>query len=196
MSFSVETKEKTGPCGEMIHHKAPDMEKEQRDTEYVIKWLLEKTKPYLFNLNRLKTTNKAYQLKGIDLIGYTDIGTIKIENKIRDHFYMKEMDILIETLSNEQRLTPGWIEYSVSDFLAYVYNLNGSIVGHVLDLPKLKKWWKNENKEEYEIKYSPNEGYRTKNRAVPISKIPSEIWIYSDIISIENNFSLSHYLRK
>ena len=178
----------------MIHHKDKDMQKEQQDTPLVIDWLLKNAKSTLFNLNKLKPTNKAYQLKGIDLIGYTDIGTIKIENKIRHKIYD---DLLIETLSKEQQLTPGWIEYSKSDFLVYVFKENDTIKqGHIFDLKKLQVWWKTQDKNKYEQKYAYNKGYRTKNRSVPLTEIPKEIILFSDMIIVENNFSLTHYLRK
>jgi hypothetical protein len=179
----------------MKHNKKDYMKKERDDTPLVINWLKTKAKRHLFNLNQIKVvTNRAYQLKGIDLIGYTDIGTIKLENKIRHVLYD---DLLIETLSKEEQLTPGWIEYSKADFLVYVFKENGTIEqGHIFDLKKLQTWWKKQDKNEYEIKYAYNQGYRTKNRSVPLKDIPEEIIIYSDILILKNNFSLSHYLRK
>ena len=186
---------KTGPCGEMIHHKDKDMKRENKVTPLTISWLLENVSKQLNNLTELKQTHKGYQVRGIDLIGYNDQGKITLEIK---HRYKEYQDLLIETKSKKIRDTPGWIDYSKADYLVYVFVIKSKIEnGYVFDLKKLKTWWTTQNKEKYQIKDAVNQGYITENRAVPIKDIPNDIFIFSNVKhnKITTEFKLSNFLR-
>ena len=163
-----------------IHDKKDDMERERKDISKAKKWLLTYPRYELLQLYELLDSTLEQQLNGIDLIGETLKGTISLEVKTR---YKNYRDLLIETYSKQQLKSPGWIEYSKADYLVYVIDLlNKPMKGSILKMPELQAWWKTQKPGDYPLRPSPNQEYITENRAMKYTKIPRDIYIYSDFI--------------
>lgn len=137
----------------------------------------------LFNLNKVWGATLEEQKEfDIDLHALTLTGKeVTFEVKIRYKFYE---DLLIETLSCIKEKTQGWIYKSAADYLAYVFVVpNKPIIGDVLNLPGLKKWWR---KQGVYFGYPLKKGtthtingtvlYQTQNRAVPLRHIPFNLF--------------------
>jgi hypothetical protein len=107
---------------------------------------------------------------------------LRIECKIRSEKYADTGDILIETKSNVERKTLGWIYTSKADLLAYLWPTSNGVEGYVINLPKLQNWWKL-NKHRYpNYILAPNPPgkpiYHTKCHPIPVTDLPKELFIY------------------
>ena len=193
MNYLAVINAKTGPCGVTMHYKDEDMKRERKDTKDIKYWLLTPPRNQALDLYSLIDSNLKQQLSGIDLIGKTHNGTITLENKIR---YNNYKDMLIETYSKTKQLTPGWITYCKADYLVYVIKQrNKPIIGSIIKMPILKKWWSEQNPNEYELKIASNKKYDTSNRVVPYHKIPLNAYVYSDFLEFHNHFSISNFMK-
>lgn len=166
----------------LVHNKEEDMNKERKSLDQLKLWLLSSPrKECLNNIYCLSEASYEQQITGIDLIGKTFNNEITIENKIRfQPFYQ---DLLIETQSKKERNTPGWIDYAKAEYLIYIFIIKDyPIKGHIINLSLLQEWWKTQNPENFQLKESPNQGYVTVNRVVPLKEIPRKIFLYSNIL--------------
>lgn len=114
-------------------------------------------------------TSLAEQLKGKDLVSSDgEYYEIKIRNA--EYRYLYKKDILIETISNDQKNSPGWIYYSEADWLIYLYEPLDNLIGYKISMPALKRWWKfNEFRRSWDTKKVQNKGYKTINRVIPLN---------------------------
>lgn len=150
-------------------------ENERNATPYVIEWI-QKT----LNLPILMEVNDYAQKElDIDLYAPLEEGEfLTFENKIR---FKEYNDVLIETVSNMNTLSEGWIYASKADYLVYVFYLNKIIKkGYIFNLPKLREWWEKTGRlTKYPIKYGKTSDlYKTQNVAVPERDIPLDCVIY------------------
>lgn len=146
----------------MIHNKAESMKRERQDMPKIQSWLTD-----LLGCTFQDTSNDE-QLQGKDLLSSDgEYYEIKIRNaKYRD-LYKK--DILIETISNDKKDSPGWIYYSEADWLIYLYAPLDDLIGYKINMLVLKKWWSfYEHRRVWMKKAVPNRGYNTINRVVPL----------------------------
>lgn len=113
-------------------------------------------------------TSHDEQLQGKDLVSSDgEYYEVKIRGTSYRSLYKK--DILIETVSNDRKDSPGWIHYSEADWLIYVYEPLEDLVGYKISMPVLKRWWQlNEHRRVWKKKTVPNKGYNTINRVVPL----------------------------
>lgn len=146
---------------------------------YVIRWL----ESFGFELLGDVRKNEAYREKDIDLLMKdTILGEFGVEVKVRAELHN---DIAIETISNVERNTVGYIDKSQAIFLAYVFYIDGKLHPHFLMyLPKLREWFL-KNKHRYKPKYAPNPPekpvYYTEFYPVPIKDIPPEVFFPENI---------------
>lgn len=146
----------------MIHDKDESMKRERQDMPEVQRYLTT-----LFGCT-FHETSIYDQKRGKDLIS-SDKESYEI--KIRDTIYrdLYKIDILIETISNDKKDSPGWIYYSEADWLIYLYAPLDDLIGYKIKMPVLKKWWSfNEHRRVWMKKVVDNRGYNTINRVVPI----------------------------
>ena len=172
------------------------LETEHQHMPSVETWLTK-----LFNLKKTwPATLKEQKEDDIDLHVLTPTeNEVTFEVKIRYTYYE---DLLIETLSCIEKKTQGWIYKSKADYLAYVFLLpNKPVIGDVIDLPKLNKWW---CKQGVYVGYPPKKGttktnngavlYQTQNRAVPLRHIPFQLfhahrnYDYSRVLCVEDEY--------
>lgn len=147
---------------------------ERRDTPIVQEWVAK-----ILGLYDIEEADITSQKAGIDFFAKAN-GGIKysFEDKIRYTYYD---DVLIETISNMNTLSKGWIHYSKADFLSYPFIIDGTIKkGYIFDLPKLQAWWKAHGRNiKYPIKYGKTSNlYKTQNVAVPEKDIPLDCVVY------------------
>ena len=128
----------------------------------------------------------------IDFKGHKPNGdAVTFEAKIRRKLYD---DILIETVSNTTKGSPGWIYVSKADVLGYVFLIDNKIIrGFIIDMKRLKNWWKNNGRyNEYPVRYGKTPDskgkllYKTQNHAVPERDIPSSAIIYHPTYGLIN----------
>ena len=113
-------------------------------------------------------TSLAEQLKGKDLVS-SDGEYYEIKIRSAEYRSLYKKDILIETISNDQKDSHGWIYYSEADWLIYLYEPLDNLIGYKMSMPELKRWWKfNEFRRSWEMKKVPNKGYKTINRVIPL----------------------------
>lgn len=146
----------------MIHNKADSMLQERQDMPKVCRWL-ENLLGCIFEDTSLNDQLEDMDLKSSEGESYE----VKIRSaKYRD-LYKK--DILIETISNDQKDSPGWIYYSKADWLIYLYKPLDDLIGYKISMPALKSWWKlNKHQRAWKKKKAPNKGYNTINRIIPL----------------------------
>lgn len=111
---------------------------------------------------------------------------VTFEAKIRRELYD---DILIETVSNTTRGSPGWIYTCKANCLVYVFLIDGTIKkGFIFDMPALREWWKTTGfYKGYPKRYGKTGNlYKTENRVVPEKDIPSNIIIYHPTYGLMN----------
>jgi len=146
----------------MIHDKDASMRQERRDMPKIISWL-ENLLGCTF-----QDTSLAEQLQGKDLVSSDgEYYEVKIRKAKYRALYKK--DILIETVSNDKKDSPGWIEYSEADWLIYLFEPLEDLVGYKISMPTLKKWWQvKKHRWVWKKKKVPNKGYNTINRVVPL----------------------------
>lgn len=140
---------------------------------------------YGFKLVRDVRTIQQFQHQDIDLIMMDNVyGEITVEVKVRGTLYP---DILLETISNMERDTLGWIYKSKATVLVYVFYINGKLHSrrYVMWLPKLRRWWE-KNKAKYlkdprseKLAGNPPENpeYHTLSYAVPETDIPRHVFL-------------------
>jgi len=165
-----------------------DQLQERRDMPIVIQWLRSKLSIY----NIQDASQRQQKEDDIDFTGHKQNGDIvTFEAKIRRKLYD---DILIETVSNTTKGSPGWVYVSKADVLVYVFLIDYEIVkGFIIDMKSLKAWWKNNGRHKgYPIRYgktSDSKGnllYKTRNHAVPERDIPSSTFIYHPTYGLIN----------
>jgi len=131
------------------------------------------------NLDEVEESTPTQQKEeDIDLWVKCNNKTKSVEVKLRRKEYK---DILLETISNITKKTPGWLYKSNADYLAYLFCIDGKITkGYVGDMKTISYWYQGEGiYKGYPIKYGNTAiGYKTQNRAVPENHIPFEAWIY------------------
>jgi len=157
-----------------------DLNNEREDTPAVIEWVSK-----ILRLSNVHNVSERIQKeRDIDFHGSTKKQTHTFENKIR---YKEYDDVLIETISNMNKLSPGWIYASEADYLNYVFLDNGIVKkGYIFDLPKLQEWWNRYGKNvKYQIHYGKTSDlYKTQNVAVPEKHIPLSCVIYHPIYGL------------
>lgn len=132
----------------------------------------------IFKGEALRNKDKFLQKAGVDVIIKKGSKEIHIEEKIRQKYYP---DILLEYLSNKEKLIKGWIEKELStDWLSYVCIQNKKV--SLFPWPLLQLAWQRNRetwKSIYRIveayNYDGNHGYTTVSVAVPRSVIEKEI---------------------
>lgn len=132
------------------------------------------------------------QKNGIDFVGINE-SKITVEQKLRredERRYMKA-DILVEIISDDQKWSDGWIVYSQALYLVYLFEPVTNLQGHIILMQDLKKLWKeNTDKENWEKKYAENVGYTTINEVMPLSFIPKSLFVYSDIVDLQQTLTM------
>jgi hypothetical protein len=92
-------------------------------------------------------------------------------------------DIAVETASNSERGTPGWIHTSRADWLVYAFLRRNGELGrvYVLDMKELRRWFL-ENEHRYPTLRAPNPPdnprYHTLFKPVPIRDIPEFLFLF------------------
>lgn len=102
--------------------------------------------------------------------------TVEVKNRAADYG-----DLLIETLSNVERKTLGWIFTCRADYLAYVvFEQDILKKGKLLNRPRLRDWWIQTGAEMNYPRFYGRTGdlYETENRAVPWKDLPKEATIF------------------
>lgn len=103
--------------------------------------------------------------------GSTSVQTL--EEKIRSPKRSKYDDLLIETISNQERGTAGWIYTSNAEWLSYVRQPDSEIIILILPMQSLRQWFTLQKLERFdEIPAYTAVGdtqYQTLNRVVPMS---------------------------
>jgi hypothetical protein len=157
-----------------------DHNTEREDTPVVIEWA-----ESLLNLTGIREASEYAQRElDIDFYAYAGDMQLSFENKIRKTEYD---DVLIETISNMNKLTHGWIHTSKADYLIYVFVIDKTIKkGYIFDLHKLRDWWFNQGRYiKYPIFYGETPRlYKTQNVAVPEKDIPLNCVIYHPIYGL------------
>lgn len=117
---------------------------------------------------------------------------IRIEVKLRSSKYANPTDILIEEESNAEWHKPGWIYTSRADLLAYLWLWKNRVEGYIIDMPRLREWWR-QNKHKYQnhilVPNPPeNPKYHTKCYPVPIVDLPNELILSAPSIKLSDIF--------
>ena len=154
----------------------------QKDLEYSTKSeiteifdkIYQQAFPRLLVISR---TNEYGELqeKGIDVTIILSSGkAIYIDEKVRRTHYN---DILLEYISNDHKMTPGWVEKPLfCDYIAYIILKANKCF--LLPIPQLQKIWL-ENKNQWLNIYgtikAKNIGYNTLSCAIPVKIIFSAL---------------------
>lgn len=147
----------------MIHDKTISMRRERQAMPKVRSWL-ENLLGCTF-----QDTSLEEQLQGKDLIS-SDGEYYEVKIRSAEYRSLYKKDLLIETISNDQKDSPGWILYSEADWLIYLYEPLEDLIGYKISMPVLKKWWKyNKHRRAWKKKKVPNKGYNTINRVIPLN---------------------------
>lgn len=121
-------------------------------------------------------TNPEIQKSGIDMIA--EYKPISFDVKVRRTYYPD--DLLIETVSIIEQNKPGWLYYSKSDAILYLWlNKPNTRIqdGYIIYLDDFKKWFVL-NADKFKTKiarsYKQISGmvWSTENKVVPVSMIP------------------------
>ena len=158
-----------GKSNKVVHDfkKCLDYSELAKDEEF---WLSVYRKAFgelkMIGINRLHCEE---QKRGQDRFMETVEGEfIRVDEKKRTKVYN---DILLEYVSDNRMLTPGWIEKDLDiEYIAYAFMPNKTC--HLIPWQPLRKAWK-ENKKKwfvwFEPKYADNEGYQTVSLPVILS---------------------------
>lgn len=140
----------------------------------------------VLKLDGIRGLHDSETEKALD-IDWVGTKTFTLEVKFNNMKYvpriLNEEYILIETVSAEERNTPGWIFTCKADILAITFpQSDGSLVGWTFKRQKLKDWWKfYGSKNTYrECHGTTRKGkfiYHTLSLAVPLKDIPDECLI-------------------
>jgi len=117
------------------------------------------------------------QKQGIDII--LSKQSVDFDVKSRDYSYHRYNDFLIETISVVEDNKPGWIYYTKSQYIVYVWFNKFKtkfIDGYLIHLPQFKVFF---DKNIHLFRQPPDavserngKVWHTRNKIVPISKIP------------------------
>ena len=149
---------------------------ERENTDQILNWM---KVDYGFSLVEDVRQKEVYWATDVDFLMTDKLGEqFDVELKVRTKIYD---DIIIETLSNTERGTEGWITKSKAYFLAYVFCVENQIhpKSCILHLPKLRIWFF-QNKHRFNKKYAPNPPndplYHTEFYPIPIKHIPRSVF--------------------
>ncbi len=147
--------------GRIIHNKQEDMNRERREM-FIIKQWLGGLFGFLF-----EDVSLEEQMEGKDLCANGAFYEVKIRDpKYRTYF---KQDLLIETISNSEKDSPGWIYYSKADWLLWIFKPIKDLAGYLISMKELQRWWRfNQFKYEWKTREAYNEGYITINKEVPL----------------------------
>ena len=111
--------------------------------------------------------------QGIDLVNINDLETYEIKirsSKYRDNCYT---DCLLETQSNDNYGTEGWIYHSKARWLIIIYEPLDDPIAQMWGLPELRDWWQeNIHRRVWKKKRVPqSHGGYTVNRIIPLKFI-------------------------
>lgn len=157
---------------------------EMYDTNAVAKQATKHIEKYL--RSRKETVNvlnveddKEHQLKDIDLIWEyaKDFTVKKLTIELKADRYHRTGNYFFETISNEQRGTPGCFMYSQADYLFYYFVTIREL--HIIPLKAARKWFIEHMEEFVEERTSTpiknGEYYNTVGRLVPKNRLQAEV---------------------
>lgn len=127
---------------------------------------------------------------------------LEFDVKSRDYYAHRYKDILVETISVVEKNKPGWVYYTRSDYIVYVWfnkTKTRFVDGYLIDLPKFKPFFE-ENITTFEQPRDAmtKHGYivwHTRNKAVPIYRIPQNCIKHIDtkLIEVRDQTKLSKF---
>lgn len=170
-------REEKGSCGDDKLGRSDfieDLKQERSDMEIVKNWLHK----HLFVGDLKEATYAEQTQKHIDFHGMLYGEPKTFEAKIR---YTDYGDLLVETLSNTETKSLGWIYTTQADYLIYAVLENSTVKKlFIINLPYLKEWWNRQGRySKYTTHYGETDNlYKTENKAVPISDLPKEIVLF------------------
>ena len=91
-----------------------------------------------WNVIQIEKVNQKGHDKKITLV---DRKSLKIEEKVSSRKYAEKEDILLETISNSNKNSDGWIYYSDADYYAYSWFMGELKKIFLFNMPFLKKWF-------------------------------------------------------
>lgn len=108
--------------------------------------------------------------------------------KCRSNFSYKYKDILLETVSVMEEGKAGWLYYSESDIIVYVWqnkNRDRFIDGYLVFLEEAKNFYDSQPKNKFYTKIATTRGRRgeiwhTENVAIPVSAFPDNAIMHID----------------
>ena len=119
--------------------------------------------------------------KGHDILGETSVRTeVKIV-RWKGRLYTA---VTLETDSNKEAGTPGWMKYSDAEVLEYYFQTPDGWVGNAWYMPLLRDWfWEGDRYLKYYEHSEPNKAstggtYHTLSRVVPLADIPDSIYVF------------------
>jgi hypothetical protein len=135
--------------------------------------------------------NKNYQKQDVDFLWYRKKQEVKIEVKTDQQY--KTGNYFFETISNDQKNTPGCFLLSTADLFFYFYvfedNKKGEI--HIMKLKKVREWFQKEKHRFREVKTSTKLNgkilYHTIGKLVPRQDLIRALKEDVKIISFSND---------
>lgn len=119
------------------------------------------------------------QRQGVDIL--LSKNSVEFDVKSRDFSYYKWKDILVETISVIEQDKPGWIYYTKSEYIVYVWfnKLKTKFIdGYLIYLPHFKPFFEkniNSFRQPNDARSELGERiWHTRNKIVPISTIPTD----------------------
>lgn len=121
-----------------------------------------------WSLIRIEEVNQ----KGHDKILFLENGkSLKIEEKVSNERYSKKADVLLETISNSNKNSDGWIHYSDADYFAYSWFVGELKRIFLFDMSSLKEWFLKKGHLFEQKKSHTNNLYNTFFILVPFSEL-------------------------
>lgn len=119
--------------------------------------------------------DREFRKRDIDLVWETDKGEITIE--IKGDTYHRTGNFFLETLSNQERNTPGCFMYTEADFVFYYFVTIKKL--YILPMPETRDWFR-EHLGEFreratETEIGNGEHYTTVGRLVPIATLLANV---------------------
>lgn len=118
--------------------------------------------------------SRRLQKQGVD--GYFKPVNTSFDVKVRDNFFYKYNDILLETIADRKRNTPGWLyKTNLVVYLWWNEHETGFVDGYLLFMDYVRGWFKGkESAYETKIAESIRNGsyWTTENKVVPIPDFP------------------------
>lgn len=140
------------------------------------------------------------QKQGVDVLLSNQ--SVEFDVKSRDYGYYRWKDILVETVSVVEKQKEGWIYYTRSDYIVYVW-FNQSktkfIDGYLIYLPCFKPFFEKNilTFRQPSDAASRRNGlvWHTQNRIVPINKIPTDCIkrIDTSLVGVRDQSTLSTF---